>query len=135
MERILIFSVYKIERELRIWRSKYPQYEIINCASPSEDCYVIFKLDLKSNAHHPNNALIGAQRGYVESFIKKPFSADRIFTPIEFENVILKKEYDMPSRQKDLYEELTSVIIELMEKNERLMIENAQLRAKILEQK
>lgn len=52
---------------------------------------------------------------------------------MEFENEILKEESEMPPRQEDLNKELNEVILELMHKNEQLMIENAQLRAKLLE--
>lgn len=57
----------------------------------------------------------------------------KIFSPMEFENVILKNESEMPPRQADLNQELNEVILDLMRKNEQLMVENALLRAKLLE--
>lgn len=133
MGKIKIFSVYNIDNIVAGWRRNYPEYEIERLTIPTKDCYVIFKYNLKNSAHHPIDAIIGAQRGYVEGFIKKEFSTTQIFTPMEFENVILKNESEMPSRQADLNQELKEVILELMHKNEQLMVENAQLRAKLIE--
>jgi len=133
MERIKIFSVDNIKRNIEGWIKRYPNYEFVELEMPSKDCYVLFKHDLKKLSYHPIDAIIGAHRGYVEGLLNKPFSNNQIFTPMEFENIILKKESEMPPRQDDLNKELNEVILELMHKNEQLMIENAQLRAKLLE--
>lgn len=67
--------------------------------------------------------------------MKQSFDEERIFQPVEFENKILRNIDAIQAGEKsDVMEEnhrLQEVILELMRKNERLMIENVQLKAKL----
>lgn len=140
MARIKIFSIYKINRELKQWKKKYPQHQIEILDYPAKDCYVIYKYNTVNNILQPIEAIMGAQKGFVEGFINKSFNLNRIFQPLEFEYEILKKtmhEYSLDNSDEsanseliDENQKLREALLELMHKNEKLMIENAQLHAK-----
>lgn len=85
METIRVYSVYKIDSLIKQWRTKFPLLSIDRIYIPSEDCYVIYKYGTKKNIEFPLEAVIGAQKGFVTGWIKKPFNDNRIFQPTEFE--------------------------------------------------
>mgnify|MGYP003167452001 FL=1 len=88
----------------------------------------------------PIEAVKGAQKGFIEGFINKQFNSNRIFQPIEFEYEILKNgmnEFFVDDNSidvnKELMEEnkkLREELLEQMNKNQKLIIENSQLKAK-----
>lgn len=137
---IRIFSIYKINRELKQWKKKYPQYQIEELEYPTKDCYVIYKYGTRNNVLQPIEAVKGAQKGFIEGFINKQFNSNRIFQPIEFEYEILKNgmnEFFVDDNSidvnKELMEEnkkLREELLEQMNKNQKLIIENSQLKTK-----
>jgi hypothetical protein len=83
MKEIRIFSVYRISQDIKRWKKRFQYLNIITDV-PSDDCYVIFK-QLSSNIGYPIEALIGAQRGFVEGWINKRIHLSQIYQPSTFE--------------------------------------------------
>lgn len=85
MKSIDIFSVYKINGKIKQWKKMFPSLNINRTYVPSENSYVIFKYN-RINVEYPIEAVAGAQKGFIEGWINKPFSNSKIFQIEEFES-------------------------------------------------
>jgi hypothetical protein len=89
MEAIEIFSVYKIDGLIKRWRKEFPSLSIRRIETPTSDCYILFKYGSVKNIRYPFEAIYGAQKGFIEGWIKE-CDSKKILQPEELEAELRK---------------------------------------------
>lgn len=130
METIKVFSLHDIRKEIKRWEKEYPQLIIQKCDCPYPDCYVIYRYDTEELLLYPIDALIDALKGFMEGFTKKDFPKERILQPLDFEFTVLQSK-DGELSLKEENQKLREVILDLMRKNEKLLVENVTMKAQL----
>ena len=85
---IKVFSLEKIDRDIKRWNKMFPEVTIERCYIPSDYCYTLFKYEKMPWFNYPLEAVIGSQKGFVEGWIGKENSIEKVFRTIEVENIL-----------------------------------------------